>query len=45
MDGTYVTDPHMILNRTGVASDIAVMTGTNRDGKSHPVMLPFMKTH
>lgn len=31
MDGTYVVDPHLVLNRTGPASDIAVMTGINRD--------------
>lgn len=31
MDGTYVTNPHLVLNRTGVASNIAVMTGVNRD--------------
>lgn len=31
MDGTYVTSPHLVLNRTGVASNISVMTGINRD--------------
>jgi carboxylesterase type B len=31
MDGTYLTDPHLIVNATGQASNISIITGVNRD--------------
>jgi len=31
IDGTYLTEPHLVVNTTGQASNIAVITGFNRD--------------
>ncbi|OAA64321.1 Carboxylesterase, type B [Niveomyces insectorum RCEF 264] len=31
MDGVYLTEPWLVVNKTGLAANISVMTGVNRD--------------